>query len=326
MLDSVFISVVAAMHNELENVQEFYRRVHDVLASLGRPYEILLIDDGSTDGTPAALREIARHDPAVKAILFSRNFGQWAAIYAGLQYSCGDWVVVMDSDLQHLPEEIPQLLQVALETNCDLVSGWRQRRRESAFTRRFPSMIANWAIRKATGCDVHDMGGFKCIRGVIARELQLFPGQHRFLPALVHIRGGCVQETPISAPPRLHGKSHYSISRAFDVFFDILSLRFQAQYRSRPLQLLGRIALALFLFGMVSMGVVLYDRFFRGIEMGTRPLFVLSVLGILLGMLCLLLGLITEMIAGIHYSIRDVKPYYVREVITTEIVEKEVVR
>ena len=316
MSESVTVSVVAPMHNEHENVDEFCRRVRDTLNVTKLTYEIILVDDGSTDGTREALRRIVRDDPRAKAVLLTRNFGQCPALYAGLQQSVGEWVVVMDSDLQHRPEEIPLLVNKAMEGGYDLVSGWRQRRREGLWTRRIPSAIANYAIRRATGCPAHDMGGFKCIRGNVARELRLFPGQHRFLPALVYLQGGSVAEAPISAPPRLRGESHYNLGITLDVLFDIISLRFQAAHQTRPLQFLGRVALFLIGIGGLVLLWLIYDKLANHVLMGTRPLLPLSVLSILLGVLCLVLGFVAEMVAKIHFEVHGAKPYRVAEVIS----------
>lgn len=316
MSESVTVSVVAPMHNEVGNVAEFCRRVRETLDSMKLGYEIILVDDGSTDGTREALRRIVQTEPRAKVVLLTRNFGQCPALYAGLQECVGEWVVVMDSDLQHAPEEIPLLVNKAREGNYDLVSGWRQARREGFWTRRMPSLIANYAIRKATGCPAHDMAGFKCIRGDVARELRLFPGQHRFLPALVYLQGGSVAEVPISAPPRLHGKSHYKLPRMFDVMLDIISLRFQAAHQTRPLQFLGRVAFFLVAAGGIVLAWMIYDKFVNHVLMGTRPLLPLAVLSILLGVICLVLGFVAEMVAKIHFEVHSAKPYRVAEVLT----------
>ena len=315
MIDVVNVSVVAPMHNEAENVEEFFTRVHETLKRMGVRYEVVIVDDGSSDGTGKLLHELAQREPSLKAIILTRNFGQCPAIYAGLQETVGEWVIVMDSDLQHAPEEIPDLLSRAIDTNCDLVSGRREGRKEGRFSRKIPSRIANWAIRKATGCPARDMGGFKCIRGQLARSLRLFPGQHRFLPALIYLQGGSVEEVPISAPPRVRGKSHYHLGRTLNVLFDIISLRFQAAHQTRPLQFLGRIALFLFGAGGIVLAYMLFEKFVYDIDMGTRPLLPLSVLSILLGGISLLLGFIAEMVTTILYEVHDAKPYRIAEIV-----------
>ncbi len=326
MSEIVKVSVVAPMHNEEENVEEFFRRVRDTLTSMKLEYEIILVDDGSTDGTREALRRIVQNDPRTKVVLLTRNFGQCPALYAGLQESVGEWVVVMDSDLQHRPEEIPLLVGKAMEGGYDIVSGRREGRQESLLTRRIPSWIANCAIRWATGCPAHDMGGFKCIRGNVARELRLFPGQHRFLPALVYLQGGSIAEAPISAPPRLRGRSHYKLGRTLDVLLDIMSLRFQAAYQTRPLRFLGRVGLFLMGAGGVVIVWLIVDKIVHGEPMGSRPPLPLAVLSILLGVLCLVLGFVAEMVAKIHYEVHSAKPYRVAEVLTQKTVGKSAER
>src|SRR5690606_21541125 len=163
-------------------VREFFHRLYDALAAMGETFEIIIVDDGSTDHTPRLLQELRGVFPELRPLRLSRNCGQWAAVYAGLQLSRGEYVVVMDGDLQNLPEEIPLLIS-CIRKGYDLVSGMRVRRTESFLRRRLPSRIANWLLRATTGCAVRDMGGFKCLRGSIARSLRLRAGQHRLLPA-----------------------------------------------------------------------------------------------------------------------------------------------
>ena len=183
---------------------------------------------------------------------------------------------------------------------------------------RFPSRVANLGIRLATGCPARDMGGFNCIRGDLARGLRLFPGQHRFLPALVYLQGGSVAEVPISALPRLRGKSHYHLGRTLEVFFDIISLRFQAAYQTRPLQFLGRVALVLIGAGGLVLLWLIFEKFAYGVHMGTRPPLAFAVLSILLGGLCLVLGFVAEMVAKIHYEVYDARPYRIAEIVSKE--------
>ena len=308
------ISIVTPMHNEKECIREFHSRVTAVLSSRGESYEIVLVDDGSTDPTPEIMRELCASDPAVTGVFLSRNRGQCTAIYAGLQHSRGDYVVVMDGDLQHKPEELPLLLD-EMDKGWDMVKGRRTNREESLLLRRIPSKAANYLMRATSKCPVRDMGGFSCIRGDIARSLNLRAGQHRLLPALVYIMGGSVTEVPTSAPPRFAGKSHYGLGRSVDVLFDIIMLWFQSSFKQRPVYLFGRISLVLFLVATVTMLWLLYEKLFFGAHMGTRPPFLGAILLYIASMGFISTGFILEMIAGVHESATLSRPYVVKEVV-----------
>ncbi|MCA9286233.1 MAG: glycosyltransferase family 2 protein [Phycisphaerales bacterium] len=309
---NVQISIVTPMHNEELCVREFVRRVDTVLSVLGRTYEIVAVSDGSTDGTEAILRELAREYPALRAICLSRNVGQCTALYAGIQHSRGASVIVMDADLQHLPEEIP-LLVTEMDKGFALVSGSRAKRQESLLGRRLPSRIANWLLRRVTGCTIRDMGGFKCIRGDVARSLRLRAGQHRLLPAMVHLLGGSVSEVTVSAPARFAGKSHYGIGRSFDVFFDILMLWFQASNKSRPLYTLGRIGLLLVLADCVIMPILLWDKFVHGEDLGTRPPFLIAIMFFLAAIFIFIAAFTLELLSDALNTVGRVPGYIVRE-------------
>lgn len=292
------ISIVAPMHDEEACLDEFIGRVTKVLAKRGDGFEILAISDGSTDATNDMLKAIAAIDPRVRPLFLSRNIGQWAAIAAGLRASRGAQVVVMDADLQHLPEEIPLLLDV-LDQGVDFVSGCRQNRTEGLFMRRLPSRVANWLLRATTHCQMHDMGGFKAMEGGIARRLNLRAGQHRLLPALVHLMGGSLREVPISAPPRFAGKSHYGLSRSIDVVFDILMLWLESTCKMRPLYTLGRIGLALGLVSVMGLGWIFADKLMFGEHLIERPaLYVLLATG-MLSVGFVFLGFVLEFLSSI---------------------------
>ncbi len=311
------ISVVTPMHNEEACIHEFYTRVSAVLGSLGRSYEIVLVNDGSTDTTGQIIRDLCRTDAHVVGVFLSRNRGQCNAIYAGLQQSRGDNVLIMDGDLQHKPEDIPALLARMAE-GFDLVKGRRENRQESLVLRRLPSRIANYLLRATSGCPVHDMGGFSCIRGEVARALRLRAGQHRLIPALVHLMGGSMSEVPTSAPPRFAGKSHYGLGRSIDVLFDIIMLWFQASFKQRPVYLLGRISLALFGLASLLLIWVLAGKLLFGEHMGTRPPFLISILLYLGSLGFMTTGFTLEMLSITQDAVTEAKPYMIREVIRKE--------
>lgn len=308
----VQVSVVSPMHNEEASAREFCQRVDTALRSCCESYEIVVVNDASQDDTEKILRQMVGELPCLRVVHLMRNSGQCAGIFAGLQESCGQLVVVMDSDLQHLPEELPLLINKARE-GYDIVSGCRQKRVESLFLRRIPSLVANWLLRTTTGCPAKDMGGYKCLRGDIARRLNLRSGYHRLLPALVWGMGGSLAEVPIAAPPRTAGKSHYGISRAFDVACDIMMLWFKNSFKARPLYLFGRIALALFVFGSLIMLWLLVDKFVFGEAMGTRPPFMFSILFLLSSMGFMATGFVLEQLSETYNVLTDSKPYRVRE-------------
>jgi glycosyltransferase involved in cell wall biosynthesis len=310
----VEVSIVTPMHNEELCVREFHRRITAALTGMGATYELILVNDGSTDATPEILRELAADDPCLVGVFLARNRGQCTAIYAGIQHSRGKYVVIMDGDLQHPPEEVPRLIEKIRE-GYDLVKGMRQKRQESLFLRRIPSLVANYLMRATSKCDIHDMGGLSVIKGEVARGLKLREGQHRLIPALVYSQGGAVCEVPTSAPPRFAGKSHYGIGRSVDVLFDIVLLWFQNSYKQRPVYLFGRISLWLFSIASLVMCWLLYDKIFLGEHMGTRPPFLGAVLLYLASLGFMSTGLILEILVNTHDAVSGATPYKVREIV-----------
>ena len=306
------VSVVTPMHNEEECVGEFVRRTDAALAAMGRTYEIVIVSDGSTDRTEQLVRELATRHPALRGVFLARNGGQCTALYAGIQESRGDVVVVMDGDLQHLPEEI-HLLVERMDGGAALVSGSRKGRSESLVLRRAPSRLANWMLRRVTGCLVRDMGGFKAIRGDLARSLRLRPGHHRLLPAIVWMRGGSVEEVFVSAPARFAGRSHYGIGRSMDVLFDVLMLWFQGAARSRPLYLFGRIGLVVLALDALAGAWLLWEKLYRGEPLTERPMFFVVVMLFLAALFTLAAGFILELLSDAVNGIGNARPFVVRE-------------
>ncbi len=307
----VEISIVTPMHNEELCVDEFCTRTDAVLKNISDSYEIVIVDDGSTDGTAERLRQLSSDYPNLRPLRLARNCGQSTAVYAGIQHSSGKYVVMMDGDLQNLPEEIPLLID-EIKKGYDLVSGSRVKRSENVVLRRFPSMVANYLVRATTGCQIRDMGGFKCLRGDIARQLRLRAGQHRLLPALVYTMGGAVSEVPISSPPRFAGESHYGIGRSLDVLFDIAMLWFQSSFKSRPLYLFGRVSLWLMVLGVAVLSWLLYDKVVLGIDMGSRPPFMATIVIFLSSLGFMSLGFILEILSDSLNAITGRKPYRIR--------------
>lgn len=314
------ISVVAPMYNEELCVEEFLRRTDAALRAMSRPYEIVIVSDGSTDRTEELLRASRHKYPALRAILLARNVGQCSALYAGIQATTGRMIIVTDGDLQHRPEDIHLLLE-RLEQGYQLVSGTREQRPESRMWKLIPSKIANWLLRRVTGCNIRDMGGFKAIDGAMARSLRLRPGHHRLLPALVHMRGGATSELSIQCQPRFAGKSHYGIGRTFDVIFDILMLGFQSSFKARPLYLFGRVGVLLLIVDCIIMPWLLWEKFRHvfgmgeSVDMGTRPPFLIAIMFFLAALFFLAMGFVLELLSDANNAIGGVKPYVVREIV-----------
>ena len=300
------------MHNEEACVEEFVRRTDAALGAMGRSYEIIVVSDGSTDRTEELVRKLRDRHPSLRGVFLARNGGQCTALYAGIQESRGDVVVVMDGDLQHLPEEI-HLLVERMDDGTALVSGSRTGRTESLVLRRLPSRLANAMLRRVSGCPIRDMGGFKAIRGDVARALRLRPGHHRLLPALVWMRGGSVAEVFVSAPPRFAGESHYGLGRSMDVLFDVVMLWFQGATRSRPMYLFGRVGLAVFALDALAGAWLLWEKLYRGEPLTERPMFFVVVMLFLAALFMLAMGFVLELLSDAVNGIGNGRPYVVRE-------------
>jgi glycosyltransferase involved in cell wall biosynthesis len=300
------------MHNEEACVEEFVRRTDAALGAMGRSYEIIVVSDGSTDRTEEMVRKLRERHPSLRGVFLARNGGQCTALYAGIQESRGDVVVVMDGDLQHLPEEI-HLLVERMDDGTALVSGSRTGRTESLVLRRLPSRLANAMLRRVSGCPIRDMGGFKAIRGDVARALRLRPGHHRLLPALVWMRGGSVAEVFVSAPPRFAGQSHYGLGRSMDVLFDVVMLWFQGATRSRPMYLFGRVGLAVFALDALAGAWLLWEKLYRGEPLTERPMFFVVVMLFLAALFMLAMGFVLELLSDAVNGIGNGRPYVVRE-------------
>jgi glycosyltransferase involved in cell wall biosynthesis len=300
------------MHNEEACVEEFVRRTDAALGAMGRSYEIIVVSDGSTDRTEEMVRKLRERHPSLRGVFLARNGGQCTALYAGIQESRGDVVVVMDGDLQHLPEEI-HLLVERMDDGTALVSGSRTGRTESLVLRRLPSRLANAMLRRVSGCPIRDMGGFKAIRGDVARALRLRPGHHRLLPALVWMRCGSVAEVFVSAPPRFAGQSHYGLGRSMDVLFDVVMLWFQGATRSRPMYLFGRVGLAVFALDALAGAWLLWEKLYRGEPLTERPMFFVVVMLFLAALFMLAMGFVLELLSDAVNGIGNGRPYVVRE-------------
>lgn len=292
------ISVVVPVYNEERTVTLLFEELQAALDPLERPWEAVFVDDGSSDGSFAALTRLhARHDN-VRVVRLRRNFGKAAALGAGFAHASGEIVVTIDGDLQDDPAEIPRLL-VKLEEGFDLVSGWKARRRDP-LARRLLSRVFNTVVRLVSGVRLHDMNcGLKAYRADVVRRLPLYGELHRFLPVLAHQRGYRIAELSVNHRPRAHGRSRYGIERYLRGFLDLLTVSFIGRYRHRPLHLFGGLGLVL---GLLGAGTLVYLTALKvqGHAIGGRPLLILGVLLVVVGMQFLSLGLISEMITSQH--------------------------
>src|SRR5579872_6937943 len=248
------LSIVIPVHNEEQALLPLYDRLTVTLESLCRPYEILFIDDASTDRSFELLSNLVETDAHLKVIRLRRNFGQTAALSAGFHEAKGTVVIAMDGDLQHAPEDIPALL-AKIDEGYDIASGWRKDRIDNALTRKIPSRIANWLMAKTSGIALRDFGTtFKAYRAEVLKEINLYGELHRFIPALASFYGARIAEVPIRNTPRLSGGSHYGLGRTFNVMFDILTIKFLLKYFTRPMHFFGRVGLAGFTAGFAILG------------------------------------------------------------------------
>jgi len=315
---AVRYSIVVPLFNEENNLRPLYMRIVETMNAVGDPYQVVFVDDGSSDRTYALLREICAHDSRVVAVRLRRNFGQTTALQAGFDYAQGEVIISLDGDLQHDPAEIP-LFIAKINEGYDLVSGWRVKRMDTWLTRRLPSRIANWTMAKLSGVDIHDFGTtFKAYRREILQHMRLYGEHHRFIPALASSFGARIAEIPIKNIPRARGKSNYGLSRTVNVMLDLISIKFLVQYSTRPLQFFG-------LFGFAGMGLgtligsfLVFQKFFmhQSIMLQHGPLLFLATLLILSGIQLLSVGLVGEMVTRTYFESQQKATYAVQEIIS----------
>ncbi len=303
------VSVVVPLYNEEENVPELHRRVKKVLESMACPYEIIYVDDGSSDGTLPLLEQIQSSDRGVVVLSFRRNFGQTAAFAAGFDFARGDVIVTLDGDLQNDPDDIP-LLVGAMKEN-DIVSGWRKRRKDPFLSRRLPSMIANWIISRVTGVALHDYGcSLKAYRRDVVKNLNLYGEMHRFIPAVANWYGVKITEVETNHHPRLRGKSKYGITRTVKVVLDLITVKFLQSFSTKPLQFFGPFGLVSGAAGFLISLYLSIEKVLFGKSIGGRPLLLLGALLIIVGIQFIGMGLLGEMLVRVYHEAQK-KPIYV---------------
>jgi len=307
------LSVVAPLYNEEANVLQWYTTLIEALEPLRLPFEVIAVDDGSTDGTFAELRALHLSDRRLHVIRFRRNFGQTAALSAGFDHARGDVIVTMDADLQNHAEDIPRLLK-KLDEGYDIVSGWRVKRQDAPLSRVLPSRIANFVISTVTGVKLHDYGcSLKAYRSDVAKGIRLYGELHRFIPAIASWMGTEIAEIPVEHSPRRGGKSKYGIRRTPRVMLDLVTVRFLLTFLTKPMQVFGLLGLTCGGAGGLLGLYLAYLKLILGEDIGGRPLLLLCVLLVIVGVQFVVLGLIGEIITRVYYEVQGKPIYVIRE-------------
>jgi glycosyltransferase involved in cell wall biosynthesis len=311
-------SIVVPFHNEEENVTVLYARLKQVMEQVGESFEMVLVDDGSKDRTYKLLEEIAAVDSRVLVVKLRRNFGQTSALAAGFDHASGEFILAMDGDLQHDPNDIPAFIE-KLDEGYDVVSGWRKDRIDSFIMRRIPSRCANWLMAKLSGVDIHDFGTtFKAYRREVIHNIPLYGEMHRFIPALASWYGASICEIPIRNINRESGKSHYGIGRTLRVFFDLMTVRFLLKYMSRPLHFFGGFGL-LGIIGGTCMAAILLGMKILNPSMDVMhhhgPIFVIGSVLIVSGIQLLAIGLLGELQVRHYYTSQHPSSYTVERLV-----------
>ena len=309
------LSIVIPIHNEEPAILPLYDRLTAVLETIGRPYEMIFVDDASTDRSFELLANLVETDRRLLVIRLRRNFGQTAALAAGFDKAQGEIVISLDGDLQHEPEDIPLLL-AKIDEGYDIASGWRKNRVDNAVTRKIPSRIANWLMSKASGVDLHDFGTtFKAYRAEVIKDVNLYGELHRFIPALASIYGARVVEVPIKNVPRASGASHYGLSRTFRVMFDILTIRFILTYLTRPMHFFGKWGLlGTMIGGAILTYIAGYKLMGHDIAGEHGPLMVAGGLLLLAGLVLFCTGILGEVLMRVYFESQGRRIYAVREI------------
>jgi glycosyltransferase involved in cell wall biosynthesis len=309
------LSVVIPIRNEAASLVELHRELTETLTAWGRPYEVLIIDDGSTDESFQILAKLQAHDARLRVIRFRRNFGQTAAFAAGFDHARGRLIVTSDGDLQNDPRDIPKLIEM-LDRGFDIVCGWRKVRKDAFLSRRLPSTIANWLISMATGVHLHDYGcSLKVFRAEVVKPLKLYGEMHRFLPAIASEQGVAIAEVVVNHRERRHGRSKYGIGRTIRVILDLMTVKFLLSYSTRPVQIFGLIGFAMGLPGAAILAWLTYVKFVGQESIGTRPLLSLGILLVFTGVQLVTLGLLAEMQARTYHESQKKPTYVVRDLL-----------
>ena len=305
------ISITVPIFNEIESIVLLHERASLVLRSLGRPWELIFVNDGSTDGSTAALDKVAAEDPNVKVIHLRRNFGQTAAMMAGIDFARGEIIIPMDGDLQNDPMDIPRLL-AKLDEGFDVVSGWRKGRKDARLTRNFPSWLANRLISAISGVHLHDYGcSLKAYHKSVIKDVKLYGEMHRFIPIYASWQGARVAEIPVTHHSRQFGKSNYGLGRTVKVMLDLIVVKFLATFAQKPMYVFGCVGLLSLTVSLVSGVWALYLKFGQQISFVQTPLPLLFVLAAITGVMCILMGLLAELLTRTYHESQNKAIYSV---------------
>lgn len=322
IVEKIDFSLVIPVFNEAKNLSQLYGELIASCTKLKRTFEIIFVDDGSWDESFVVLKKIQKGDSRVKILKLRRNFGQTAALSAGFDYAKGEIIITLDADLQNDPEDIHLLIK-KIEEGYDIVSGWRQKRKDKFLTRRLPSAIANRLISLITRVKLHDYGcTLKAFRRDVIKNIRLYGEMHRFIPAIASQMGVSISEVKVNHRARAHGKSKYSVLRFIKVILDLLTVKFLLSYSTRPLQIFGLIGLVSGLAGFI-MGLYLsYQRLIVQVSLADRPLLLLAILLIIIGIQFITIGLLAEIMARAYHESSDKNIYFIREIVDSESEEK----
>ena len=307
------LSIIIPVYNEEDNLCNLNNEIINVLESCGKKYEIIYIDDGSSDGSIDILEKLCNSNECIRSIFFTRNFGQTAAISAGISEARGKIIIPMDADLQNDPNDIPLFLQ-KIDEGYDVVSGWRKYRKDPFFSKKLPSRIANWIISVVGGVRLHDYGcSMKAYKKDVIKNVQLYGEMHRFIPLYAHHVGAKITEVAVHHRPRVAGKSKYGLSRTSKVVLDLFTTKFLGTYAAKPIYFFGKIGIYLDLTGIFFGAYSLYDRYFHGYYVHKNPKILLAIFLFILGFQFIMLGILAEMITRTYYESQTKKPYFVKK-------------
>ncbi len=313
MANPPYLSALIPVYNEEENLVALGAEVSGALNALGKPYEVILVDDGSRDSSWALIQDLVKKYPGFKGVRLGRNAGQTAALLAGIQHAGGELIVCLDADMQNDARDVPKLL-AKMNEGYDVVSGWRKDRQDRFLDRKLPSMIANGLISRITGVNLHDYGcTLKLYKAEYLKPLRLYGEMHRFVPAFAGFLGARIAEVPVNHRARTAGVSKYGITRTFKVLLDLMTVKFMDTYLGKPIYLFGGGGVGMGLLGVLFGAYTLYKKFYLGTFVKDQPLFQVSIFCLLIGFQMVLLGLLAEILVRIYYDLKDMKPYFVRE-------------
>jgi glycosyltransferase involved in cell wall biosynthesis len=316
--EAIAISVIVPAKNEDRNLPVLIERLIPIMRELGRPFEVIVVNDGSTDGTLRVLRSLTAANAELRVIDLARSYGQTAALMAGLDHACGEIIVPIDADLQNDPADIPLLL-AKLEEGYDVISGWRRDRKDATIQRNFVSRVANAMISRLSGVHLHDFGcSLKAYRRDVIGSVRLYGEMHRFVPIYASWYGARIAEIPVSHSPRLHGKSHYGLDRILKVILDLIVVRFLDRGIGKPIYIFGSFGALWFVVGTVSAAYMLYLKFFGHLSMIQTPLPLLVVMSFMMGIMSICIGLVAEIVVRTYFESQGKSIYHTRELINLD--------